>query len=198
MRVFGGASWAWQYVKKPKPPEIVVPPQPPPPPVQPTCEGEDCPEDPNKPVHVVVKPGKLDLSERVFFDFDKDTIKPISYPLLDEVVRVLKARPDLGRIRIEGHTDGVGGDLYNLDLSRRRAKSVVLYLLEHGIESARLSSEGYGKRCPLVSNDTPENRAINRRVDFIILEKDQELTPAPGTCPAVRPWGLDHADESTP
>ncbi len=185
VRVFAGATWAWQYVAPPKPP--YVPPQPPPPPEVPTCEGDDCPDDTNKPVHVVVKPGKLDLSERVFFDFDKDTIKTISYPLLDEVVKVLKARPDLGRIRIEGHTDGIGGDAYNLDLSKRRAKSVVLYLLEHGIESARLSYEGYGKRCPLVLNDTPDNRARNRRVDFIILDKDQELAPPPGTCPVVRP-----------
>lgn len=186
VRVFAGATWAWQYVPPPPPPTppAPVPQQPPPPPVQPTCEGEDCPTDQNRPIKVEVKGPKLELSERVFFDFDKDTIKPISYPLLDEVVKVLKARPDLGKIRIEGHTDGIGSDAYNLDLSRRRSRSVVLYLIEHGIESARLSYEGYGKRCPIVPNDTPDNRARNRRVDFIIDDRP----PVPPTqCPAARP-----------
>lgn len=185
VRVFAGASWSWQRpTPPPKPP--VIPPQPPPPPEQPTCVGEDCPEDRSKPVRVTIKGPKLELSERVFFDFDKDTIKSISFPLLDEVVRVLKVRTDLGKIRIEGHTDGVGSDLYNLDLSKRRARSVVIYLLEHGIDVGRLSFEGYGKRCPVDTNDTPEGRARNRRVDFVIVDDPNAPPPSPDRCPPPR------------
>ncbi|MDW8284196.1 MAG: OmpA family protein [Myxococcales bacterium] len=185
VRVFVGASWSWQRPQRPKPPPP-IPPQPPPPPVQPTCVGEDCPEEPRRPIQVQVKGPKLELSERVFFDFDRDTIKPISYPLLDEVVRVLKARPDLGRIRIEGHTDAIGSDEYNLDLSRRRARAVVIYLLEHGIEVGRLSYEGYGERCPIDTNDTPQGRARNRRVDFVIVDDPQAPPPSPDRCPPPR------------
>jgi len=129
---------------------------------------------------VVPLEGKgLVLSERIFFDFDKDTIKPISFPILDEVVRVLKVRPDIKRMRIEGHTDNKGSDLYNLDLSHRRAASVMVYLIEHGIETWRLTSAGFGFRCPIKPNDTPDNRAENRRVDFIILEQDNVKVEEP-------------------
>lgn len=154
-------------------------PPPPPPTPPPSCEGEDCPDNPKKPAHVEIKGQKLNLSERIFFDFDKDTIKPISFPVLDEVVNVLKARPDIKRIRIEGHTDNKGSDLYNLDLSHRRAQSVMVYLIEKGIETWRLTSAGFGFRCPLVPNDTPDNRAQNRRVDFIIIDQEGVKLDAP-------------------
>jgi outer membrane protein OmpA-like peptidoglycan-associated protein len=75
-------------------------------------------------------------------------------------------------MRIEGHTDNKGSDSYNIDLSHRRAASVMRFLLEKGIDTNRLTSEGFGFRCPIVPNDTPDNRAQNRRVDFIILEQD--------------------------
>ena len=74
---------------------------PPDPELPPSCEGEDCPDQQRRPAHVEVKGQKLVLSERIFFDFDRDTIKPISFPVLDEVVRVLKARPDIKRMRVE-------------------------------------------------------------------------------------------------
>jgi outer membrane protein OmpA-like peptidoglycan-associated protein len=185
VRVFAGASWSWQRPTPPKPPPV-IPPAPVPPPDLKPCEGEDCPDAVKKPVSVVIKGPKLELSERVFFDFDKDTIKSISFELLDEVVKVLKVRTDLGKIRIEGHTDGVGSDEYNLDLSKRRARSVVIYLLEHGIEVGRLSYEGYGKRCPVDTNDTAEGRARNRRVDFVIVDDPNAPPSSPDRCPALR------------
>jgi len=148
----------------------------------PSCEGEDCPDLQRRPAHVEVKGQKLVLSERIFFDFDRDTIKPISFPVLDEVVRVLKARPDIRRMRIEGHTDNKGKDSYNLDLSRRRGQSVMVYLVEHGVEPWRLNSAGFGLRCPIVANDSPDHRAQNRRVDFIITEQEGVPLPEP-KCP---------------
>jgi outer membrane protein OmpA-like peptidoglycan-associated protein len=158
------------------------PPPPPDPELPPSCEGEDCPDQQRRPAHVEVKGQKLVLSERIFFDFDRDTIKPISFPVLDEVVRVLKARPDIKRMRVEGHTDNKGTDQYNLDLSRRRAQSVMVYLVEHGIEPWRLSSAGFGLRCPIMPNDTSDRRAQNRRVDFIITEQEG-VTLDPPKCP---------------
>lgn len=196
-RAYLGVSYAGVYVKRPTPPPPTPPPPPPPPPppkvepppppppdpeLPPSCEGEDCPDQQRRPAHVEVKGQKLVLSERIFFDFDRDTIKPISFPVLDEVVRVLKARPDIKRMRVEGHTDNKGTDQYNLDLSRRRAQSVMVYLVEHGIEPWRLSSAGFGLRCPIMPNDTSDRRAQNRRVDFIITEQEG-VTLDPPKCP---------------
>lgn len=147
-----------------------APPVKPPPVCDP--EKEDCPDRPKAPIKAEVVGSKINLSERIFFDFDKDTIKPISFPILDEVVNVLKAVPTIRRLRIEGHTDNLGSDPYNLDLSHRRAASVMVYLVEHGVEPRRLTAAGFGFRCPIVDNDTPDNQAKNRRVDFIILEHE--------------------------
>jgi outer membrane protein OmpA-like peptidoglycan-associated protein len=153
------------------PPPIVLPPTCPPDQELNKATG-GCEDKPKVTVHIDPKLRKLVLSERIFFDFDKDTIKPVSFPILDEVVRVLKVRPDIKRMRIEGHTDNKGSDSYNIDLSHRRAASVMVYLIEHGVETFRLTSSGFGFRCPIVANDNPDNRAQNRRVDFIILEQD--------------------------
>jgi|GEM_PF-2532259 len=134
------------------------------------CQGVDCPTSPQqKPiVKVTQKSNKIDLSERVFFDFDKDTIKSVSFDLLDEVANVILLHEELGIIRVEGHTDALGTDQYNQDLSARRAASVVRYLVEKGVPRSRLNAKGFGELCPLVDNDTEDNRAQNRRVDFII------------------------------
>jgi outer membrane protein OmpA-like peptidoglycan-associated protein len=96
-------------------------------------------------------------------------------------VQVLQARLDIKRMRIEGHTDNKGSDNYNLNLSNKRAASVVRYLKEHGVSAERLTSVGFGFRCPLVSNATPDGQAQNRRVDFIILEQDG-VEPTVPTC----------------
>ena len=81
------------------------------------------------------------------------------------------AQPELS-IEIQGYTDSVGADAYNLKLSQRRADSVKYYLVSKGVNGSTLSARGYGKANPLVSNDTAENRARNRRVAF-------EVTNAP-------------------
>ena len=72
-------------------------------------------------------------------------------------------------LQVEGHTDDVGEDKYNLQLSKRRAKAVYRYLVSKGILSARLTSKGYGEAKPLVNAKTPEARAKNRRVEFVII-----------------------------
>jgi len=103
----------------------------------------------------------------ILFDFDKDSIKPESKPTLDEIAAFLTSKPDL-KLKIVGHTDDKGTEEYNLDLSQRRAASVVGALTsEYGIAPDRLSSDGAGMSEPVDSNATDEGRAKNRRVELV-------------------------------
>jgi OOP family OmpA-OmpF porin len=101
----------------------------------------------------------------VYFDLDKWELKSAAYPVLDEVVFVLKRNPNL-RVEIQGHTDNIGEAQYNRELSKKRARSVMGYFIEAGIEPGRLSYEGYGFSSPAASNATREGRAKNRRVEL--------------------------------
>ena len=99
----------------------------------------------------------------ILFAFDSDALLPESTPVLEDMVRTLEKHPELAII-IEGHTDSVGEDDYNLELSERRAGSVVAYLVERGIDSGRLESMGKGESAPVADNATSEGRKQNRRV----------------------------------
>ena len=103
----------------------------------------------------------------ILFDLDKDTLKPDSKPTLDEIAKLMREKPDL-KLKIVGHTDNQGTAAYNLDLSQRRAVSVVASLTgAYGIVPDRLSSEGAGLTQPVAPNDTEDGRAKNRRVELI-------------------------------
>jgi len=103
----------------------------------------------------------------IYFDFASATLKPESTPVLDEIADALKANPDWN-LTIEGHTDSVGTADYNLDLSNRRAAAVRNALVtRYHISGDRLSTAGYGLTRPKASNDTPEGRALNRRVELV-------------------------------
>ncbi len=103
----------------------------------------------------------------ITFDFDQAVLRPESRPTLDEIARLLNAKPEL-RLEIIGHTDNRGAPDYNLDLSRRRATSVAAALiLEYGIAPERLSASGAGMTVPIASNDTPAGQARNRRVELV-------------------------------
>ena len=112
----------------------------------------------------VVEPGTF-IFRNILFDFDKANINPVSFPILDEVVEYLKDNPDV-KMEIQGHTDGKGTAEYNIRLSEKRADSVKKYLVEKGISADRLETKGFGLSKPIVPNDTDENRARNRRVEF--------------------------------
>ena len=101
----------------------------------------------------------------VHFDFDKATLKADAKPILDEAVQVLKQEGSVD-IVVEGHTDSVGTDRYNLGLSRRRAETVRSYLVDHGVAKSRITAEGMGESKPVASNDTADGRAQNRRVEL--------------------------------
>jgi outer membrane protein OmpA-like peptidoglycan-associated protein len=102
----------------------------------------------------------------IYFDFDKDTIKPESEPVLKEIVKAMTDNPDW-KLRVDGHTDNIGGDAHNLDLSKRRAASVKTVLVErYHISADRLTTNGFGASSPIDRNDTLEGRARNRRVEL--------------------------------
>jgi outer membrane protein OmpA-like peptidoglycan-associated protein len=122
-------------------------------------------------VLVVVTKDKIELKETVFFDSGKDTIQKRSFSLLDQVALVMKAHPEVKKVRIEGHTDSDGADDKNLDLSKRRAKAVLTALVTRGVEAARLDSEGYGETKPIADNKTKAGKAENRRVELAIVEQ---------------------------
>ncbi|MFN8627043.1 MAG: OmpA family protein [Candidatus Binatia bacterium] len=101
----------------------------------------------------------------VHFDFDKATLKADAKPILDEAIQVLKQEGSVD-IVVEGHTDSIGTETYNMGLSRRRAETVRSYLVDHGIARSRITAEGMGESKPVASNDTADGRAQNRRVEL--------------------------------
>ena len=103
----------------------------------------------------------------VNFDFDKYNIRPDAMPILDEAARTLKEYGDVS-ISVDGYTDSIGTDAYNQRLSERRAKAVTDYLERQGVAGSRMTVRGFGKSNPVASNDTPEGRAQNRRVELIV------------------------------
>ena len=103
------------------------------------------------------------------FDFDKASIRPESENYLDKFITILTKFSSL-HLSIIGHTDNIGDSHYNLQLSKRRAEAVAKYFIENGIDPVRLRCYGYGSRQPLTDNSTPDARAMNRRVEFDIIE----------------------------
>lgn len=110
--------------------------------------------------------GKL-VTYGIYFDVNKDVVKPESYGTLKDIAAVLNEVPDV-KVKIIGHTDNDGADAANLDLSKRRAASVKAELANSfGVNADRLETDGMGKSQPVAANDSPVNKALNRRVEFI-------------------------------
>ena len=135
-------------------------------------------EDCNRWYHVGVKeapkpapaPKKITITEKIYFDFNKSTIKSESFSILDDVASVLKENPQVKKVRIEGHTDAVGSDSYNQALSEKRAQAVKDYLTQKGVSESRLDSVGYGEARPVADNNSETGRAKNRRTEFNVTE----------------------------
>ena len=125
---------------------------------------------PSRP-RVVVKQTEIGLRRQVSFATGSDEILPNSEPLLLEVADALLRNPDLELVEIQGHTDSRGDHELNMRLSQRRAESVRRWLVQHGVEGARLTAKGYGPTLPIAPNITAYNRARNRRVQFKILRR---------------------------
>lgn len=117
-----------------------------------------------------LEPGKPIRLKNIYFEFDKDELMPRSYVELKKLLQIMRDHPSM-IIAISGHTDGLGSDTYNLELSRRRAKAVADFLIENKIALKRLSSKGEGESKPVATNETEEGRQLNRRVEFVVVAK---------------------------
>jgi outer membrane protein OmpA-like peptidoglycan-associated protein len=147
------AGIAVHFPKRPPPPPPPPPVAPPPPPPAPP---------PERRVERVVL-------QSVHFEFDKSRLTPLGRRVLDEAAQKMKDDPRLS-VEVEGHTDSIGTELYNLGLGQRRAEVVKGYLvLRHQIEPQRMTAVSYGESRPIADNRTREGRALNRRVEFKVL-----------------------------
>ncbi len=99
------------------------------------------------------------------FEIDKDTLVASSYPTLEEIVTMLKVRSEIS-VEIQGHTDSTASLAHNLELSKRRAHTVMQYLQSKGIAASRMTAKGYGEGRPMDTNDTVQGRSNNRRVEL--------------------------------
>jgi OOP family OmpA-OmpF porin len=142
---------------------------PPPPPPPPEVKAPPPPPEPAK--RVEVQQDQIVIHEKIQFESDKSVIKPESTGLMDEIVSVVVANPQIKRLSIEGHTDSTGSDKHNQQLSSQRASAVRDYLVQHGVVADRLASQGWGESKPIGDNSTAEGREQNRRVEFVILEQ---------------------------
>ncbi len=124
------------------------------------------------PPRVEVRDNKIEIHEKIQFDFDKATIKPESDDLMNEIASVITKNPQIKRIRVEGYASSEGSASHNLTLSSQRAAAVMKYLTGHGISAKELTSVGYGVDKPIADNSTDDGREKNRRVEFSILEQD--------------------------
>ncbi len=148
---------------------------------------DDCPDDPETmngyqdvdgcpdeapPKLVFIEKERIVIKDRIYFEFNEAIIQPVSFALMDEIAELLLDNPDLLLIQVQGHTDSAGDDVYNLDLSQRRAQAVVTYLINQQVEPGRVEAMGFGELKPIDTNKTDEGRANNRRVEFHILKRE--------------------------
>jgi OOP family OmpA-OmpF porin len=146
------------------------------------CPREPGPSDnqgcaPKQKQLVIIRPDRLELRERIAFESGTATLQPRTFPLLDNVARVLQAHPELSPLLIESHTDNRGDPEANRALSQARANAVRDYLVAQGLPPKRLEARGYGPDRPAASNETSQGREANRRVELLL----PSLRPAPGS-----------------
>jgi len=155
---------------------------------------DNCPDEPGTVENhgcqaaqlVVIGAGRLDILEKVYFKTGSARLQKRSFALLDNVAAVINAHPEIEQIRVEGHSDSTGSLKFNMRLSKARANKVVRYLIGRGkVDQARLVSEGFGPTRPLVPDaKTKEELAQNRRVEFHMVESEEEPAPEGGAQPA--------------
>ncbi len=125
-----------------------------------TIANKGCPEISKEDVKKITK-----IASAIYFETNKDKLKPVSLPQLDALVEILK-KYEGANLSIEGHTDSQGDDAYNMTLSQKRCESVKAYLMSKGIFESRLTAQGFGETQPIGDNKTAEGRAKNRRVEL--------------------------------
>lgn len=139
------------------------------------AENQGCPQ--KKKQLVIITKEKLVIKDKVYFNIAKATIQKRSDILLTQIADVLKAHPEITKVRIEGHTDSTGSAETNRKLSAARASAVRDFLMKKGVTPDRLTAQGFGPDRPAASNDTKEGREANRRVEFLIGDEQPALQP---------------------
>ncbi len=129
---------------------------------------------------VLVTAKEITIKEQIQFALDSAVILPESFGVLTEIADTVIRHPEIKRLEVQGHTDNSGTAEHNQLLSEQRSEAVRAWLVQHGVETDRLVARGYGQDRPLVPNVTAGNRAQNRRVQFIILEKEGAAPSPPG------------------
>jgi outer membrane protein OmpA-like peptidoglycan-associated protein len=141
------------------------------------CPDEPGPADnhgcPRKLKLVVVRKDRIEVKQQVHFRPAKSLILPDSFELLRQVAQVIKDAPHI-RVRIEGHTDNVGRLQTNMRVSQARAEAVKAFLVRQGVNPKQLTADGFGPTRPIGSNATRAGKAMNRRVEFRIVEPGQK------------------------
>lgn len=181
-----GFQFAWGAARaaEPAPQAAPPPPPPPPPPAAPKDSDGDgvpdtvdqCPDTPRgTAVDAVGCPRKGSVTLKgVNFEFNSAKLTAESRPILDGVASDLKKHPRL-KVELEGHTDSVGADAYNLRLSQQRADSVREYLISQGVPATQLTAKGHGETRPVASNSTEAGRAENRRVAMSVVDNPGDV-----------------------
>ena len=160
------------------------------------ADNDGCPDSES----VRVVGDKIELDQKIHFWTNSDRIRGMSYPVLDKLAKFLIEHPEYVHVDIEGHADRRGDQEFNLDLSKRRAASIREFLKEHGLEEARLSSEGFGSTRPLVDADNERAWFMNRRVEFVVtrnrtVKVNADTGELSGEQPPVAPvFGRDKED----
>jgi len=132
-------------------------------------DADGCPDEKESKAKIVGE--RIKFRGKVHFALDRDSIKPQSHGLLEDVARILNKYDRIKTLLIAGHTDNQGASDYNRTLSEKRAEAVKQFLVDRGVEPERLKAKGFGETQPIASNESVEGRATNRRVEFKILEQ---------------------------
>jgi outer membrane protein OmpA-like peptidoglycan-associated protein len=131
---------------------------------------------PPGPDKIILTPSNIAIIDKIQFETGKADLKSVSFPVLDEVVKVLKSNPQIKAVDVEGHTDSTGSPEVNRTLSEARARSCVKYIESKGIKAGILTPKGYGPDRPIADNTTEEGKEANRRVEFLITRQDDIKT----------------------
>ena len=151
------------------------------------ADHDGCPDE----EQVRVVGDKIVLDDRVHFRTNSHVIRPVSYPLLERLAKLIRDNPTYVHIDIEGHADERGPEWFNQKLSEDRAKAVLDFLVKQGVDSKRLSSKGFGTTRPLVEKSSEHAWLMNRRVEFRVTRESKVVgagsAPAPAPAPAPGP-----------
>ena len=132
-------------------------------------DADGCPDD----ATVVVEYNRIRHLRRIYFDTDVATIKPESHSILNDVATTMRRRPDILKVRVDGHTDAIGSEEHNKALAQERAQAVCDYLVSTGISASRLEAQGQGESNVVGDGRSASNARLSRRVEFIILQRGE-------------------------